>query len=62
MPPGTPPALVKLAQDCWMHAPDARPSFEQVVASLEALQAQLSGGAGEAHAAELRQQGFVKDF
>ncbi len=63
MPPGTPAALVQLAQDCWQHSPDARPTFEQVVARLEALQAQLSRdqaleGAGEPGP----EQGFVSDF
>ena len=55
MPPGTPAALVQLAQDCWQHSPDARPSFEQVVARLEALQAALlAAGADEpgAHKAQ----------
>jgi hypothetical protein len=61
MPPGLPPAISQLAEECWQQAAEARPSFEQLVARLQVLLA------GSEHlvpqASEQRpQSGFVTDF
>lgn len=54
-----PAQLVQLAEDCWQHSADARPSFAQLVARLEAL----SGSVEELLVVvQHAEQGAVTDF
>ena len=38
IPPSVPPSIARLMQSCWEHDPTARPSFEQILRTLAALQ------------------------
>ncbi len=59
MPYDTPPQLVQLAEDCWQHSADARPSFAQLVARLEDLAGRVEELLVDVQHAE---QGAVTDF